>query len=32
VVENRNQPDLAKVRRKIEPGVAKALRVLPDAP
>jgi hypothetical protein len=29
VVENQNQPDLDKVRR--EPGVAKALRVLPDA-
>ena len=31
VVENRNQPDLEKVRRKLEPGVAKALRPLPDA-
>jgi hypothetical protein len=31
VVENRNQPDLGKVRRKLEPGVAKALRPLPDA-
>ena len=31
VVENRNQPDLEKVRRKLEPGVAKALRSLPDA-
>jgi len=32
VVENQNQPDLNKVRRKLEPGIAKALRVLPDAP
>ena len=32
VVENQNQPDLDKVRRKLEPGVAKALRALPDAP
>jgi hypothetical protein len=31
VVENRNQPDLEKVRRKLEPGVAKALRPLPNA-
>jgi len=31
VVENRNQPDLKKVRRRLEPGVAKALRGLPDA-
>ena len=31
VVENRNQPDLEKVQRKLEPGVAKALRPLPDA-
>jgi len=31
VVENQNQPDLDKVRRKLEPGVAKALRVLPNA-
>ena len=32
VVENQNQPDLNKVRRKLEPGIAIALRVLPDAP
>lgn len=32
VVENRNQPDLEKVRRKLQPGVAKALRALPNAP
>ena len=32
VVENRNQPDLNRVRRKLEPGIARALRVLPDAP
>lgn len=32
VVENRNQPDLEKVRSKLNPGVAKALRALPDAP
>ena len=32
VVENQNQPDLDKVRRKLEPGIAKALRVLPDVP
>ena len=32
VVENQNQPDLDKVRRKLEPGIARALRVLPDAP
>ncbi len=31
VVENQNQPDLDKVRRKLEPGIARALRVLPDA-
>ena len=31
VVENQNQPDLNKVRRKLEPGIARALRVLPDA-
>lgn len=31
VVENQNQPDLDKVRRKLEPGVARALRVLPNA-
>ena len=32
VVENQNQPDLNKVRRKLEPGIARALLVLPDAP
>ena len=32
VVENRNQPDLNRVRRKLEPGIARALRVLPNAP
>ena len=32
VVENQNQPNLNKVRRKLEPGIARALRVLPDAP
>ena len=32
VVENRNQPDLNKVLRKLEPGIARALRVLPDVP
>jgi hypothetical protein len=32
VVENQNQPDLDKVRRKLEPGIARALRVLPNAP
>lgn len=32
VVENRNQPDVEKVRRKLQPGVAKALRALPNAP
>ena len=32
VVENQNQPDLDKVRRKLQPGIARALRVLPDAP
>ena len=32
VVENQNQPDLDIVRRKLEPGIARALRVLPDAP
>ena len=32
VVENQNQPDLDKVRRKLEPGIARAFRVLPDAP
>ena len=32
VVENRNRPDLNRVRRKLEPGIARALRVLPDAP
>lgn len=32
VVENRNQPDLDKVRRKLKPGIAKAFRRLPDAP
>ena len=32
VVENRNQPALNRVRRKLEPGIARALRVLPDAP
>lgn len=31
VVENQNQPDLDKVQRKLKSGVAKALRVLPDA-
>ena len=31
VVENRNQPNLGKIRRKLEPGIARALRVLPDA-
>ena len=31
VVENQNQPDLAKVQRKLKSGVTKALRVLPDA-
>ena len=31
VVENRNQPDLEKVRRKLQPGLAKAFRPLPDA-
>jgi uncharacterized membrane protein YfcA len=30
VVENRNQPDLEKVRRKLERGLAKAFRQLPD--
>ena len=32
VVENQNQPNLDKTRHKLEPGIAKALRVLPDAP
>ena len=32
VVENQNQPNLDKVRHKLEPGIARALRVLPDAP
>ncbi len=32
VVENQNQPDMDKIRRKLEPGIARALRVLPDAP
>ena len=32
VVENQNQPDLDTVRRKLEPGIARALQVLPDAP
>ena len=32
VVENQNQPNLDEVRRKLEPGIARALRVLPDAP
>ena len=31
VVENQNRPDLDKVRRKLEPAIARALRVLPDA-
>ena len=31
VVENRNQPDLEKVRRKLQRGLAKAFRPLPDA-
>jgi hypothetical protein len=31
VVENQNQPNLDKVRRKLESGVSRALRVLPDA-
>ena len=31
VVENQNQPDLDKVRRNLGPGVARALRVLPNA-
>ena len=31
LVENQNQPDLDKIRRKLEPGIARALRVLPDA-
>ena len=31
VVENRNQPDLEKVRRKLQPGLAKAFRPLPNA-
>ena len=31
IVENQNQPDLNKVRRSLEPGIARALRVLPDA-
>ena len=31
VVENQNQPDLDKVRRKLEPSIARALRALPDA-
>ena len=31
VVENQNQPDLNKVRRKLEAGIERALRVLPDA-
>jgi len=30
VVENRNQPDLDKVRRKLQRGLAKAFRPLPD--
>ena len=32
VVETQNQPDLDTVRRKLEPGIARALQVLPDAP
>ena len=32
VVENQNQPALDNVRRKLEPGIARALRVLPHAP
>jgi len=32
VVENQNQPDLNRIRRKLEPGIARALRVIPDAP
>ena len=32
VVENQNQPDLHRVHRKLESGIARALRVLPDAP
>lgn len=32
VVENQNQPALDKVRRNLEPGIARALRVLPHAP
>jgi hypothetical protein len=31
VVENRNQPDVDKVRQKLEPGVARAFRTLPNA-
>jgi hypothetical protein len=31
VVENQNQPHLDKIRRNLEPGIARALRVLPDA-
>jgi len=31
-VENQNQPALDKVRRNLEPGIARALRVLPHAP
>ena len=31
VVENRNQPDIDKVRRKLQPGVARAFRALPNA-
>ena len=30
VVENRNQPDLEKLRRKLQRGLAKAFRPLPD--
>ncbi len=31
VVENQNRPDLDEVRRKLKPGIERALRVLPDA-
>ena len=31
VVENRNQPDVDKVRQKLEPSVARAFRTLPNA-
>ena len=31
IVENQNQADLDKVQRRLESGVARALRALPDA-